>query len=247
MAGAVSRSPARSLRLVAILALLRSARWPSARRRSRAATDRVRPAVDRCGSFGTGLVASQPVTLDGAVGRIEVLVTMADSPAPLVSEVTIPFAGGATTLQHTIGGPDAHILPNTPGPSPLADHLRRHRPGSVPRSRTVVTDERFDWQTLRGDVVRVHWYEGDQAFGERALRIGEREVDETAKLLGVTETEPVDFFIYADQDAVLRRPRAGDARERRRPGERRDPDPLRRYRALRDRRPVGRERRARTS
>ena len=71
-----------------------------------------------------------------------------------------------------------------------------------PEVRTVVyADDRFDWKTLRGDVVRVHWYEGDEAFGERALRIGERAVEETAKLLGVTETEPVDFFIYADQDA----------------------------------------------
>ncbi|HET8785937.1 MAG TPA: peptidase MA family metallohydrolase, partial [Candidatus Limnocylindrales bacterium] len=54
---------------------------------------------------------------------------------------------------------------------------------------------------LSGDIVRVHWYEGDRAFGERALRIGEREVAETSKLLGVTETKPIDFFIYADQGA----------------------------------------------
>ena len=49
------------------------------------------------------------------------------------------------------------------------------------------------------DVVRVHWYEGSEAFAERALAIGEEAVKETATLLGVTEDEPVDFFIYADQ------------------------------------------------
>jgi hypothetical protein len=49
--------------------------------------------------------------------------------------------------------------------------------------------------------VRVHWYEGSQAFAERALDIGETAVRETAALLGVTEDEPVDFFIYADQAA----------------------------------------------
>ena len=72
---------------------------------------------------------------------------------------------------------------------------------SGPEARIVYDDDRFDWQTVSGDIVRVHWYEGSQAFAERALRIGEDAVRETADLLGVTEDEPVDFFIYADQAA----------------------------------------------
>ena len=161
MAGAVSRSP-RGVRVVAILALLVGTLAVGATPVRAATVEFGRPSID--GSFGTGLVASQPVTLAGAVGRVEVLLTTADSPAPLVSEVTIPVAGGATTLQHTIGGPDAHILPNTPigraGGSPLMAS-----PGSGPRSAPSSRDDRFEWKTLRGDVVRVHWYEGDQAFG----------------------------------------------------------------------------------
>ena len=47
----------------------------------------------------------------------------------------------------------------------------------------------------------VHWYEGSEAFAKRALRIGDQAVKETAALLGVTETEPIDFFIYADDEA----------------------------------------------
>jgi len=155
-----------------------------------------RPSIT--GSFDGGVVASQPVDLQGAISRIEVLVTMADSPAPLVSEVTIPFAAGETTLQHTLGGPDAHIMPNTP----VSVRWRITSDGTTrigPEARTVVSDDRFGWQTLTGDVVRVHWYKGDRAFGQRALEIGEREVAETSKLLGVTETKPIDFFIYADQ------------------------------------------------
>jgi hypothetical protein len=62
-------------------------------------------------------------------------------------------------------------------------------------------DTRFEWRTREGDVVRVHWYEGSDEFGQRALEIGERAVSETADLLGVTEDEPVDFFVYGDQDA----------------------------------------------
>ncbi len=49
-------------------------------------------------------------------------------------------------------------------------------------------------------IVQVHWYEGDAAFGAKALKLGEDEVRETSKLLGVTETEPIDFFVYANVD-----------------------------------------------
>jgi Peptidase MA superfamily len=192
----VSGRPERLLRSVATVGLALAMSGLLAAPARAATIEFGPPSID--GSFDTGVVASQPVSLVGAISRIEVLVTMADSPAPLVSDVTIPFAGGETTLQHTLGGPDEHIPPNTP----VRVRWRITGDGATrigPEARTVVTDERFDWQSIRGDVVRVHWYDGDRAFGERALRIGEREVDETSKLLGVTETKPIDFFIYADQ------------------------------------------------
>ncbi len=188
----------RSLRAVIGVAVLAGMSGVAALPVRAASAEFGRPSIE--GSFDTGVVATQPVTLDGTPERIEVLVTMADSPAPLVSEVPVPSGSGETTLRHTLGGPDAHILPNTP----VRVRWRITTDGIArtgPEARTVVSDERFDWKTLRGDVVRVHWYEGDQAFGERALRIGEQEVQETAKLLGVEETDKVDFFIYADTAA----------------------------------------------
>ena len=188
----------RARRIVAIAALVLASSGLTASPARAATVDFGRPSIE--GSFDTGVIAKQPVTLDGEVDRIEVLVTLADSPGPLVSEIDVPSTSGATTLSHTLGGPDAHILPNTP----VRVRWRITMDGAVrigPEARTVISDERFDWKTIKGDVVRVHWYEGDRAFGERALTIGEREVEETAKLFGVTESEPVDFFIYADRDA----------------------------------------------
>src|SRR6185369_11143182 len=70
-----------------------------------------------------------------------------------------------------------------------------------PEVNHVYDDDRFDWKSLNGDVVRVHWVEGDQAFGKRALKIGDDAVAAAAKLLGVTESDPIDAFIYADQQA----------------------------------------------
>ncbi|MFL5687012.1 MAG: peptidase MA family metallohydrolase [Chloroflexota bacterium] len=196
LAAPSARLAAPSTRLAAVLMLV-FASFGFAATPVRAATIEFgRPSIS--GSFDSGVVASQPVTIQGAISRIEVLVTMADSPAPQISEVTIPFAGGETTLQHTLGGPDTHITPNTP----VRVRWRITADGTTrigPEASTIVADDRFDWQTLSGDIVRVHWYKGDRRFGERALRIGEREVVETSKLLGVTETKPIDFFIYADQ------------------------------------------------
>ena len=152
------------------------------------------------GSFGEDLVATQPVTLDVVPDRVEVLTTSADNPAPLVAEVPVPSGAGAQVLRYTVAPADGPFLPNTP----LRVRWRITSDGVAvlgPEVSTVIADKRFTWQTVSGDIVRVHWYKGDRAFGERALQIGDRAVKETADLLGVTEEKPVDFFIYADQDA----------------------------------------------
>ena len=66
-------------------------------------------------------------------------------------------------------------------------------------------DTTHDWRTLKGDLMTVHWYEGGQAFANKALRIGEQAIKDTATLLGVDETEPVDFYIYGDEASFRRR------------------------------------------
>ena len=93
----------------------------------------------------------------------------------------------------------------------------------------------------------VHWYEGDEAFARKALKIGERGDRDTATLLGVTETEPVDFFIYADETSFYDALGPGT---RENVGGQAHAD-IRTLFALitpdADRRPVGRDRRSRTS
>ena len=153
-------------------------------------------------SFKTGVLFSQRVTIDKAVDRVELLLTVADSIGPTIITVTPPSATGVVTLTHRLDfATDGHLTPNTP----LVARWRLIAKGDHadviigPEVAITYVDDRYTWQTATGNLVRVHWYEGSKAFGERALRIGEDAVREISALLGVIESKPIDFYIYADQ------------------------------------------------
>ncbi|MEX1168925.1 MAG: peptidase MA family metallohydrolase [Chloroflexota bacterium] len=155
-------------------------------------------------SFTTGVSFSQPVDTDREIGRVELLLGSDGAAGETVILVPPPARTGATTLTHTLDPiADGHIVPNTP----LTARWRlvgADDPTDVevgPEIRVTVTDDRFEWKTEAGELVRVHWYEGSDAFGARALDIGEDAVREATELLEVTESDPVDFFVYADQQA----------------------------------------------
>ena len=152
-------------------------------------------------AFGDAIHLTQPVTIDAPLDRVEVLVTFADAIGPVVYEVPVPTATGAVTLTHDIPvSGDDHLYPNTPVVARWRLTVKGvDQPIDGPEVSGRYADDRFAWQTLTGDIMRVHWYEGSQAFGQRALQIGERAIADAEQLLGVHEDQPVDFFIYADQ------------------------------------------------
>jgi len=155
------------------------------------------------GSFIEGVDFRQPVTLDGPLTRAELLVTVGNAIGPTVIPVDAPSEVGTSTLTyHFDAALDGQLVPNTR----LIAQWRLVAAGDPndvalgPAIEVFVDDERFAWQTVSGDLVRVHWYEGPAAFGARALQIGEDAVRDAAGQLGVTESEPIDFFVYADRD-----------------------------------------------
>jgi hypothetical protein len=155
-------------------------------------------------TFGTGVEFSQPVTLDKAVGRVELLLTVADAIGPTVVVLPGPDSTGSVTLSHLLDtAGDGHLPPNT-GIVARWRLVASDDPTDVllgPALRVTYADERFTWQTDAGSLVRVHWYDGSDAFGRRALKIGEDGVRKAADLLGVIESKPVDFYVYGDQQA----------------------------------------------
>ncbi len=149
--------------------------------------------------YGVGIEFVQEADVTARISRAELLLDFPGALGPTVIEQLPPAGTGGVTLRGEIALADGHILPNT---AISARWRVTDEDGDVEVSPPVTVryeDTSFDWQTIEGDIVRVHWVEGGQAFGQRALQIGERAVEETAELLGVTEEEPVDFFIYADR------------------------------------------------
>jgi hypothetical protein len=152
-------------------------------------------------TFGTGVTFEQPFTPFSGIRRVEVLITSPGAIGPLAIEVKTPACCAATTLSHTLAESDGHLVPNTRF---TAQWRATANDGTVslgPEASVLYADTRFDWQTETGPIVRVHWYEGTAEFGRRALEIGEKAIEDASALLGVTETQPVDFYVYADQAA----------------------------------------------
>ncbi len=150
-------------------------------------------------TWGEAIEFVQPAQLRGGAKRVEVLLEFPGGLGPQVVEIPSPRTG-TVTLRYALLLADGHLLPNT---TITARWRVTGQDGSIavgPPTTVLYEDTRFEWRTRAGEIVRVHWYEGSDAFGERALRIGETAVRETSELLGVTEEEPIDFFVYANQD-----------------------------------------------
>ncbi len=195
--GAV-RFRARAAGLGAALAILALAAGPGSPQAAAAAPSATFAPPTGSFEFGTSITFSDKITLAGAPKRVELLLGQPGSIGPSAVEVPNPGAG-----QHTVSDvikiSDGHVYPNTT----FSAQWRVTDPDGTQELSPTMTlaylDTRFSWRTKVGSIVRVHWYDGDDAFGARALAIGEKGIAGAAALLGVTETKPVDFYIYADQ------------------------------------------------
>jgi hypothetical protein len=148
--------------------------------------------------LGEPVVLSATVVADARPRTVEVLVRFPADPATHILAATLAGGSRRWTASATI---EDYLAPNT-----RLDYQFRVTASdgtvalSAPASATV-TDDRFLWQTITGTVVRLHWYSGNQAFAQRALDIGQTAISHASELLGVTESQPIDFFIYSDESS----------------------------------------------
>ena len=149
-------------------------------------------------SFGKSITFDQPVDLATVPDRVELLVSSPGGLGPNVTQVKAPAAAGSQTLHYVLDLSDGHIYPNTK----ITAQWRLTFGAATelgPSVSLLYADTRFQWKTKAGSLVTIHWYEGDDSFGTRALAIAEKGVQTAETAFGVTETEPIDFFVYAEQ------------------------------------------------
>ena len=150
--------------------------------------------------FGQSIDVTQRVALPAGVKRVEALVRPGKDAQTFLSTIQAIETSGETTLRYSYPTPFGGLSPNTPVELGFRVTFEDGTIVDGPTTNIRYQDDRFTWKTAEGTIVRVHWYDGSAGFGRRALEIGERAVQDASTLLGVTETDPIDFYIYADRD-----------------------------------------------
>jgi hypothetical protein len=74
---------------------------------------------------------------------------------------------------------------------------------TTPTFSAIYDDDRFEWQTLSDPPFRVHWYEGDLAFGQDVLDTARTGLDRASKLIDVPQPQNLDLYVYASGDDFI--------------------------------------------
>jgi len=64
------------------------------------------------------------------------------------------------------------------------------------------TDNRPAWQTAGDAGLRVHWYDGDAAFGQTALQAARTGLESIRSLIPIEAGKPIDVYVYASAQDV---------------------------------------------
>jgi VCBS repeat-containing protein len=147
-------------------------------------------------TFGQGIDFEQPYSGGGSFGEVDIVITYPGSFGPFVVKLDNPGSGSFSYQLDTSSG---ELQPNTQVVAHFRVTFADGTAQNGPDIRITYQDDRFQWQTKVGKVVRLHWYQGDDSFAQQALAMGEQGIANAATFLGFPETAPVDFYVYADQ------------------------------------------------
>ncbi len=147
-------------------------------------------------TFGKGIVMSQPVS-GASFSEADLVLTLPGDIGPSVIKIKNPVS----PLTYTFDTSKGQIQPNTRVTARFQVVLADGSTQQGSEIKITYVDDRFHWQTKSGSFVTLHWYDGNAAFAEQALAMGDDGISKSAKFLGVTETQPIDFYVYADQQS----------------------------------------------
>ncbi len=146
----------------------------------------------------TSITFSVPYTSPGPVQSAELRIRYPGAMGPWITPLPAPATETGTlryTLDLTGGG---HLAPNTVLTATFALAAGAETYTSPPVT-VRYRDTSHTWKSVSGSIVTVYWYSGSASFGQQALDIAEKAIKDTSALLGVTEKDPIDFYIYGDE------------------------------------------------
>jgi hypothetical protein len=162
------------------------------------------PAHAESVTFGTPSVTStflkaidftQPYSGSGFT-EADIVITYPGAIGPSIVTLESP---GSRSLSYELDASEGEIQANTT----LSAHFRvvfsDGTEQAGPEITVTYTDTRFQWKTKTSGVVTLHWYSGSDSFASQALDVAVQGVSRAAQFMGVTETKPIDFFVYASQ------------------------------------------------
>jgi hypothetical protein len=152
-------------------------------------------------TFLDGITFTGSATLTAGVARVEIILDIEGSRRSFVADVATRGGPGAASLSYVFLTPGGSMLPNTT----IVAHFRATLDDGTtvdgPSSTVRYDDDRYRWITKSGEFVTVHWTEGGTSFGNRAIKIADDAIRDVSTLLGVEETDPIDFYVYAERNA----------------------------------------------
>jgi len=154
-------------------------------------------------TYGQLIEFQQPATLPVGTSRVEILLDFPGGDGPVVADVGVGVAGTPTILAFNYDTTTSHVYPNTKVGARWRITLADGTTEVGPRVTTTYADTGFQWQSKTGGIVRVHWYEGGEALARQVLTSAQAGIEKATTLLGVTETEPIDVFVYGSEDAFF--------------------------------------------
>jgi hypothetical protein len=150
--------------------------------------------------FGQGIDFYQPYETSLTVTRAEIRI---DYPAALGPSVTQVEVVGGGRLHYRLDTSTGNLLPNTTLTARWEVVLGDGSATIGPSVKVTYADDRFNWKTVTAGLIRMHWYGLDASQGQTFADIGAAGLAKAVSYIGATESAPIDFFVYPNQQDFM--------------------------------------------
>ncbi len=153
--------------------------------------------------FGQDIIFSQAVS--GSIKSASILIRIPNDSislpgivGPAMAAVGAPADG---ELTYSLDTSTASVPPFAPVEAQFEVVLPDGTVSDGPEIKVIYADDRFTWQIKVGKVVRLHYIDASDSFAQTMLDLADGGVTKAASLFGVTETKPIDYYVYPSQSS----------------------------------------------